>query len=244
MQILTLKEVDSTNFYAKNNLEALSDKTIIQALRQTFGHGRFSRKWIDLGGENLYLSFVLKPSTDFLESYSNLTQYLSVVLCEVLENYGLIPSIKWPNDVLINDKKIAGILSETVMQGTELKGLILGIGVNLNVDKKDIKKVTDKVITALNLEINEKVDLQNFTKDLVAKFFEKYDEFLLNGFRIIKQDYLNYANFLNENVKVETINGTVSGIAASITDCGELVLKNNEKDLVLTSGDIFIIERE
>ena len=86
--------------------------------------------------------------------------------------------------------------------------------------------------------------MQNFTKDLVAKFFEKYDEFLLNGFRIIKQDYLNYANFLNENVKVETINGTVSGIAASITDCGELVLKNNEKDLVLTSGDIFIIERE
>ena len=73
----------------KKNLEVLADKTIVQALKQNFGHGRLNREWIDLGNGNLFLSFVLKPSSEFSKNYSNLTQYLSVVLCEILDKYGM-----------------------------------------------------------------------------------------------------------------------------------------------------------
>ena len=126
MEKIYLSEVDSTNLYAKSNLENLADKSIIHAAIQTAGRGRLQRTWVNLGEGNLFMSFVLKPSNSFNEIYSNLTQYLSVVLCYVLEEYGLKPQIKWPNDVLINGKKIAGILSETVMQGSNFKGLVLG----------------------------------------------------------------------------------------------------------------------
>ena len=145
MNIIQLEEVSSTNLYAKENLDSFEDKTVIIAISQTSGRGRFDRKWVDLGEGNLFMTIVLKPSNSFEEVYANLTQYLSVVLTKILEEYGLSPKIKWPNDVLVNDAKISGILCETVMQGTNFKGLVLGIGVNLNADKGDLKQIKEKV---------------------------------------------------------------------------------------------------
>ncbi len=151
MNIINLEEVDSTNLYAKRNLALLDDKTVIIAKSQTAGRGRFDRKWIDLGDENLFMTIVLKPSTSFDCKYSNLTQYMCVVLAQVLEDYGLKPSIKWPNDVMVNNKKIAGILSETMVCGQKFNGLVLGIGVNLNAEKRDLKRIKERVATALNI---------------------------------------------------------------------------------------------
>ncbi len=238
MRVITLEEVDSTNLYAKNNLHVLEDRTIIHAQRQTSGRGRLTRKWIDFGPGNLFASFVLKPSSDFDEKYSNLTQYLSVVLARVLEKYGLEPKIKWPNDVLINGKKIAGILSETVMQGANFKGLVLGIGVNLNATADEVKLVEDKPVTALNLEIGEVVDSDEFLKELADEFFANYDEFLQKGFEFIKSDYISRASFLDTEVCVQGFNSTQSGIAKGVTDLGELVLERENKQFVLTIGDI------
>lgn len=244
MQNIILKEVDSTNLYAKKNLEVLADKTIVQALKQNFGHGRLNREWIDLGNGNLFLSFVLKPSSEFSKNYSNLTQYLSVVLCEILDKYGLEAYIKWPNDVQVNGKKIAGILSETVMQGSEFKGLVLGIGVNLKAELNDLKKITEQKATAFNIELGREVNLEEFKSELVKAFFDNYDEFLLNGFEYIKEKYIKRANFLNKLVKVETIQGIKQGLVKSVNDLGELVLDNEGKEFVITTGDVYIIERE
>ena len=127
-----IENIDSTNLWVKCNIDKLLDKTIVYATSQTQGRGRLQRSWVDLGEGNLFMTLVLKPSEKFDETYANLTQYLSVTLCKVFEKYGVIPEIKWPNDVLINGKKIAGILSEASVRGSEFKGLALGIGVNLN----------------------------------------------------------------------------------------------------------------
>ena len=166
MDTIRLETVESTNLYGKEHLAELADKTIVHALRQTCGRGRLQRSWVDLGEGNLFMSFVLKPSNSFDEVFSNLTQYLSVQLCKILEEYGLKPQIKWPNDVLIDGKKIAGILSETVMQGCKFKGLILGVGVNLRADADSVKKITDKEVTALNNELGKTIDLDNFRESL------------------------------------------------------------------------------
>lgn len=238
MQVITLEEVDSTNVYAKNNLAAFEDKTIIHAFRQTSGRGRLNRKWVDLGIGNLFLSFVLKPSDCFNKVYSNLTQYLSVVLAKLLEEYGLKPQIKWPNDVLIDGKKIAGILSETVMQGANFKGLVLGIGVNLNARQTDIEAIQDKAATALNIELNQNIDMNEFIQKLADKFFADYDEFLNKGFEFIKSDYISRASFLDTEVCVKGFNDIKRGIAKSVNDSGELVLEQDGKQFVLTIGDI------
>lgn len=238
MKKIYLSEVDSTNLYAKSNIENLADKSIVHAANQTAGRGRLQRTWLNLGEGNLFLTFVLKPSNSFNEVYSNLTQYLSVVLCKILEEYGLKPQIKWPNDVLINGKKIAGILSETVMQGSLFKGLVLGIGVNLNTSEKDLASVIDKEATSLNLEISKSVDVNLFLDKLAEEFFADYDNFLQKGFELIKNDYISRTCFLDTEICVQVFNDKKCGIAKAINDKGELVMSNNQKEFVLTIGDI------
>lgn len=239
METISLERVESTNLYAKEHLSEITDRTVVHALSQTAGRGRLQRKWVDLGEGNLFMSFVLKPSNSFDEVYSNLTQYLSLKLCKILELYGIEPQIKWPNDVLINGKKIAGILSETVMQGSNFKGLILGIGVNLWASEECVKQITDKAVTALNLEIGKKVDCDEFREILCNGFFKDYETFLTEGFEFIKSDYINRACFLDKEICVKVFDTERHGVAKSITDKGELVLSSSDnKNVVLTIGDI------
>lgn len=239
MEIIGLDEVESTNTYAKNHIEDFADSTVIIAKRQTSGRGRLNRSWIDLGEGNLFMSIILKPSDTFNEIYPNITQYLSVSLCKVLESYGLKPQIKWPNDVLVNGEKIAGILSETSMQGQKFQGLILGIGVNLNAKSEDLTQIKDKVATSLNIEIGKSIDIKDFTDKLLKEFFDNYNEFLKHGFEYIKDDYVNKNCFLNKEISVQVFDNIKTGFAKSITDKGELVIQTKEnKEIVLTIGDI------
>ncbi len=239
MEIIGLDAVESTNTYAKNHIENFADSTVIIAKRQTMGRGRLNRSWIDLGEGNLFMSIILKPSDTFNEIYPNITQYLSVSLCKVLESYGLKPQIKWPNDVLINGEKIAGILSETSMQGQKFQGLILGIGVNLNAKTEDLTQIKDKVATSLNIEIGKPIDIKDFTDKLLKEFFNNYNEFLEHGFEYIKEDYINRNCFLNKEISVQVFDNIKTGFAKSITDKGELVIQTKEnKEIVLTIGDI------
>jgi BirA family biotin operon repressor/biotin-[acetyl-CoA-carboxylase] ligase len=238
MKVIKLEKVDSTNNYAKSNIENFADKTVIYALSQTSGRGRLSRSWVDLGDGNLFMSIVLKPSDNYKDLYSNITQYLSVVLCKVLESYGLKPEIKWPNDVLVGGKKIAGILSEAVISASTLKGIVVGIGVNLNANSEDIDAIPNKIATALNLELGKNVDLDVFMSELTEEFFKDYDAFLENGFEFIKHDYIIRNCFLNKELNVQVFDNVETGLAKSINDRGELVLLKDDKELVLTIGDI------
>ncbi len=239
MEIIGLEEVDSTNTYAKQNIDKLADGTVIHARRQTSGRGRLNRTWIDLGEGNLFMTIVLKPSETFIESYSNITQYFSVTLSKVLERYGVKPQIKWPNDVLINGKKIAGILSETIVQGQKLKGIVVGIGVNLNSTQKQLDEIQNKVAASLNIELNKNIDVTEFRSQLTEEFFNNYKKFLDNGFEYIKEDYIKRNCFLGKSISVMVFDKTEHGIADAINDKGELILlKQNNKKSVLTIGDI------
>ena len=238
MELLYLETVDSTNKYAKENLSNIADKTLIYAGTQTAGRGRLNRKWNSNSGENLYASFVLKPSKELKEVYSNLTQYLSLVLAEVFEEYQLIPTIKWPNDVRINGKKISGILAESIIERGELKGVVLGFGVNLNCNQEDIDKI-DQPATSLNLEINKKIDRDIFIKKVTEKFCLRYNKFIEEGFLLIREDYKKRAEFLNSSIKIRIFDKEISGIAKDITESGAIKLVDeNNIEHVLLIGDI------
>lgn len=239
ISIIKLASVDSTNRYAKLNLDELNDRTIITAERQTNGHGRLQRSWVDLGNENIFMSIVLKPSDNYKKNYPNITQYFSVILCNILDEYGVSAKIKWPNDVLVNNKKIAGILSETVVQGNKFKGLILGAGININADKKSLTMITDKEATALNIELScNHIDREKFIQKLLDKFFTDYHKFLYNGFSFISDEYIKRICILGKEISVKLFNEEKSGLAKEINSNGELILQNNNKEFVLTMGDI------
>ncbi len=112
MQLFYFEILESTNLFAKKNIEKFDDKSIIYCDFQTNGRGRFDRKWLSNKKDNIFLSFILKPHYNNVLNLPivNLTQYLCVVLAKVFVSYNVKPQIKWPNDILINEHKISGIL--------------------------------------------------------------------------------------------------------------------------------------
>ena len=238
MNLFYLEEIDSTNKYAKEHINDLSDKTVVYTYRQTNGRGRLERKWSYLGEDNIYASIILKPSEEMKEVYSNLTQYLCVILAQTFEEYGVIPKIKWPNDIQINSKKISGILAEGVIEHGKLEGLILGFGINLNT-KKELLEQINQPATSLNIETGKIIDKEIFLKKLLEGFCLMYDKFIEEGFILIKNEYIRRAGFLNKEINVKVFDNTISGIAKEITDNGALKLIDKQnKEHVLLIGDI------
>ncbi len=234
-----LPKTESTNDYALQNIESLEDKTIIFADFQTKGKGRNARTWVSKKN-NLYTSFVLKPEYDFHKknTLNALTQYSAVVLTRILKDqYAIEAKIKWPNDLLVDHKKIAGILIETVIQGDLLQGIVIGIGVNLNLDKKDLEKI-DQPATSLNILLNKEIDRDAFLDFLLKEFFLGYDALLEKGFLLIKEEYILRNMFLGKMVKAVVFEKTYHGIAKKVDDEGQLVLDCNSKEEIISIGDI------
>lgn len=240
-EIIYFNEINSTNDFALANLEKLNDRQVIVANKQTSGRGKFSRSWLSSEKDNVYLSIVLKPSDKINPDLplASITQYMSVVLCEILESYGIEAKIKWPNDILVNNKKIAGILTETSIQGDTLKGLVLGLGVNLNMSQEILAKI-DQPATSLNLSINKHIDKNIFIENLLNSFFSKYDLFLKEGFYLIKQKYLAKSLYIGDGILLKTLKDTSKVILKDINNDGSLQIIMNGKEKIITAGEIII----
>ena len=238
MKFLFKEELNSTNAYAKEHMSKLDDMTFLYCNRQTGGKGRLNRVWVSDNEQNIYLTIILKPeSPDY--PYINLTQYLCVTACEVLKQYGVEPRIKWPNDILINGRKIAGILAQTSTTGQKINGVALGIGINLNSDKKEMEKI-DKPATSLNLEIGKSVDRDEFLQKLAQEFEKGYKTFVTKGFETIENEYMSLACFINKEITVNVSDKSLVGTAKSLTKDGALILCDNKtkQELVITMGEI------
>lgn len=224
-RISEFAELDSTNRYACRHLRELADGAVIQAGIQTAGRGRWQRKWISDVPGNLCLSLVLKPAGPPAElPLANLSQLLALSACRVLERYGVPPALKWPNDIQVSGRKIAGILAETVVEGGEFLGLVLGLGMNLNLDATIIATV-DQPATALNLELGRYVSVLTFRDALLAEFFSQYDQFLVASFPLIWSEYRERCKFLGREITVRSPRDWVRGVARDITTAGELELE-------------------
>ncbi len=171
------KKLPSTNVFAKENLGNLPHLKVISTDIQPNGHGQFNRVWLssDKNGGNCYISIVLKPKN--IRNLDKLTQYTSLKVGETLIQYGLNPIYKYPNDVLIENKKIAGILAESVFIGDKLKGVVVGIGINLNLEKEDIQKI-DIPVTSIFNETNKNINKIEFINCLLDNFTGTLDKFL------------------------------------------------------------------
>ncbi len=180
MDILHFQELESTSVWARKNLKDLENFKVISADIQSMGHGQFERKWYstDKNGGNIYISIVLKPEN--IKYLNELTRFTSYIGAKTIEEYGIKAQFKFPNDILINGKKIAGILAESVFIGNEFKGVIVGIGINLNLNSEDIQNI-DIPATSIFLETGKNIKKCEFLEKLLNNFEKEYDGFLNNG---------------------------------------------------------------
>ena len=237
MERVYLEEVDSTNKWAKENLAGLKNMSVVYTYKQTAGRGRLDRKWNYNGAGNIYASIVIKHKGSMKDVYSNLTQYLSLIISEVIEEYNVKPFIKWPNDIKVDGKKIAGILAEAVIED-DSTSIILGFGVNLNCKREDMDRI-DKPATSLNLVAGMEIDKEHFFQRVLDKFCLGYDNFIGEGFQSIRDEYKNKAEFLNREITVKVFDKSVYGIAKDVTENGALRIVGNKGDEhILYMGDI------
>lgn len=229
-QWLNVEETTSTNDLAKNhNIPPEAKALIITAKRQTAGRGRRGRQWISHTG-NLFFSQLISTDIDI----SKLTFITSVSIAETLSDLtnGLTIGIKWPNDVLVNNKKICGILIEQA----DNVNVIIGVGVNLksHPDNRDIIYPTID-LASLGFSISCKDFLQNYLSK-----FDNNMNICQQDFALIRQKWLEHALYINSLIKVSLKDIVEEGIFKGIDEQGLLLLETNSSIKKIAAGDVFL----
>ena len=242
-RLLRFAELDSTNRFACLRLRELADGDVIQADTQTAGHGRMRRPWLSHVPGNLCMTLVLKPQPTAPGELplANLSQLLALSVCRALEASGAPATIKWPNDVLVGGRKISGLLAETVVQGAEFVGMVLGLGVNLNLDAAALATI-DQPATSLAEWTGAPVVADAFRDAVLDDFFSRCDGFLATGFSLIREEYVNLCGFLNSEVEIRRPDETFRGVACDLTTDGALELRMRDGSLRRVEiGEMFAV---
>ena len=231
-KIIPFQSIDSTTSYLNENFKSLAEGDVCFSLHQTGGKGRRGRVWQDEGKDLLFSILFLEGLNEKLALALPLLSGAAVA--QTLVGLGFDPKIKWPNDVLLNDKKCCGILVEGVSE-TSIDAIISGIGINLNEDSfpEDIAYKATSLHIQSGLTYDPKEVLSLFLKE----FDELYEDYKRGGKRYLtlirerfyllgKEVYLNYHN--------ENLSGSVEGI----DDEGSLLLNDGKRVHHLISGEV------
>lgn len=233
-----LEKVNSTNTYAKENYRHFNLETMtrITADEQTAGRGRFDRSWVSPKDQNIYLTYFFTAEKKIMD-LNNLAQIISLSITKLMSTLGLTPHIKWPNDVLINGKKIAGVLCETI-DLHEKFGVVLGYGININMPKELLDQI-DQPATSLLAELGKDQDKNSLIDQLEKFFLEDYHLYLRDGF---KPFYMSYDALLTHKRKpiiLKQDGHLISGTLHSLNPDGRLnILLDNGDIQTLSSGEI------
>ena len=232
-KILRFDTLDSTNAYAKRNCSLIENQTVIVAKTQTAGRGRIQRSWLSEPG-GLYFSVVLKPKQiDFLP---NLTQLMALSVCRALRTLHVPAQLKWPNDVLVNNQKICGILSEAVTSAKGFEALVLGVGIN--VAQQDLSQAGQPAVSLYMLGV--KTTEEEILSAVLEHFFAQYEEVLQNGFSAIRSEYLNYFPYIGKQVTIQNGATPARGTVETISPDGKLVLNTPAGQTIISIGDMCI----
>lgn len=213
--------LDSTNNHIKRNIEEIEHGTIIHAFQQSKGRGRFGNNWVSPKG-NLYFSFVLKEEADRLNLF-HLIMKTSIAILQTLKNIGIIGNIKYPNDILVNQKKIAGVLIESV--GYEkIETIIIGIGINVNQRNFD---EFDTLPTSIILETNHEESIENLLDEFISRYNSLNDRFDI--YEIYQKSLL----FIEKTVHYKEKNCKILGVS----DKGELIIEYEKSPIYLNYSE-------
>lgn len=242
-RIICLRETESTNIVAfRLAEEGAEEGTVVIADAQTQGKGRMGRRWESPAGTNLYCSVIVRPPISPMQA-AQLTLCSVVAVARAVEKATtLIPSIKWPNDVLINGKKVAGLLNEMSAETDKVNFVILGIGININMTAEQFSADLRHPATSLLLESGKKIDRRAVACSLLESLDELYSLFLSRGHQPIRDEWLSRTNVLNRRVSVSSHDTAVCGIVTGIDEYGALLLQCDDGRMEkILAGDVTIL---
>jgi BirA family biotin operon repressor/biotin-[acetyl-CoA-carboxylase] ligase len=237
-EIVHRDTIDSTNRLAAELARGgAAEGTVVLAEQQTAGRGRLGRTWESPAGVNLYGSIVLRPGVPPVE-VPRLTLVAGIAVAEAIAaTIAVRPQIKWPNDVLLSGRKVAGVLTELEAEAERVRFVIVGIGVNLNARRGDFPPELAAKATSLALAGGAPVDRAAFTGRLLGAFDELYGEFLRGGFGALRPRYDAFHCLPGRRVTVDgrpPLTGTVRGV----DDEGALLVDDGTAVRRVVSGEV------
>ncbi len=235
---LYFPEIESTNSFALTVAQNDGPEgTIIIADEQTDGKGRFDRRWYSPKGRGLWFSLILKPEVD-PSKIAQLTLVAAVAIAEaVYKLCGLSLKIKWPNDLLLNGKKVCGILAEAHFDNSNAC-VILGIGINIDMDFSQNEKL-DSYATSLKAELNEDIDKTRLLSEILLQLETWYEKWLNEGSGPVLTVWRKKNITLGKEVVVSSFNEKFKGLVLDIDEEGSLIVEDEDGKIhKLNSGEI------
>jgi BirA family transcriptional regulator, biotin operon repressor / biotin---[acetyl-CoA-carboxylase] ligase len=239
-EIISVDETDSTNRDAmKLAQKGGQEGWVVVARRQRHGKGSRGKEWSSPGGQNLYMSVLLRPRIP-LRKASFLTLLATVAVAETLADY--VPKktfIKWPNDVMVAGKKISGILVE---MGKDVNGedfFVLGVGININCTKYEIPPELSQIATSLYLELGYSVSVKDVLFKLLNRLDYGYGLYTSSEFDAIIDRFRAFEQTTGRRVMIDVAGTRISGHAVGIDEDGFLLVQDdNGKISKVISGQL------
>ncbi len=216
-------------------MQGASDGVLVLAESQTRGRGRLGRSWFSPKYKGIYLSLILRPK--LAPAVSPILTLLSAVsICEAVKNVtGLDAQIKWPNDVFIHNKKFAGILTEMNAEVDKVNFVVIGIGLNINNDKKSLIAQA----TSLKEQLGHPVSRLALLQELLRRIENNYLLLQDKGSKVIADKWRNFSSTLGKHVKVYCQNKHIEGSAVDIDSDGSLLVRKASGIIQkISSGDV------
>lgn len=239
------EEVESTNNTAKKFAEDdAPEGTVIIAEYQTAGRTRKREEWVSPEG-GIYMTMILRPEVTLLEA-SKLTIVTGVAIAKTLHDEFMIDvGIKWPNDILIENKKICGILTEAVTDYDKVKAVLVGVGIDVNINENDIPEKLNNIATTVQKETNITFNRAEIMRSFFKIFEDLYEEYKDNNFKYIISEWRRLSSTTGNRVKVYKNGKAVKADAVGITNNGALIIETDDGKLEkITSGECDIIDDE
>lgn len=227
-QIHHEESVDSTQKIAHRlAYEGAQEGTVVIAEEQLSGRGRMDRIWHSPKSTGVWMSVILRPNIPPPKA-PQLTLITAVAVVQAIEELtDLTPQIKWPNDILMNGKKVTGILTELQADADRIISIIIGIGINVNQKLDDYPDELKDIATSISIEKGEKLSRAELIRVLLAKLENLYKLYLDKGFYPIKLLWESYAVSIGKNLTARTITGSIYGKALGITEDGVLMIEDS-----------------
>lgn len=241
-KIHVFDDLSSTNSTARSlALQGSEEGTVVIAQTQSKGRGRFDRVWQSPKG-GVYLSFLLRPKAP-VEKTSLLAFVAALAVTQTVRSYSVPACIKWPNDVIVDGKKIAGILLEAETSGTTTSYVIVGIGLNLNTNLAQLSLDVRQRSTSLRKEHGSSIEYYEFLNTLFLQFDRYYQLFSAGKFEQITEEWKQHSDTLGKTVYLETTGDIIQGTAVDVDQSGFLLVKTPEgKTIRVTSGDCTVYD--
>ena len=239
-----LKTVGSTNDHALLlAAEGAPHGTLVVAEEQTSGRGRLRREWISYPNLGIYLSILLRnPLPVRIAPQSSYIGSLALVKM-LREEFGITASIKWPNDVLINGRKAAGILTETQSDQDFSRFIVMGIGINVNHSREEMAGPFRYPATSIAIEAGFAIKRQRVLLSFLDQFERDYDLFLKKGISVLIPEFASHSGVLGKIVTVVCGNREITGKAQGFTHEGALLLlRNDGSQETIWVGDVSRVE--